>query len=219
MPSCDCDVISWIFKTSWIFWKFPFIWAYLANAAAFFQFFLLYLLGQEFSTTLWSQNDVTSSWRHQIVRLCNTYKPMVNLRETWWTDRCWARRCKFEVLFQLSIVLIYYDFFNNLIMSHCQNPTGFVHGFSKDHFCHLEIFNFYQILHRRRRYNGLSHWTLKFSWRHPGSRDNVLKGQFSKGNNSKSSWSIDFKFGVYLSWEKVYPKKCPHVTVMSSHEY
>ena len=102
--------------------------------------------------------------------------------------------------------MIYYDFLNNLIMSYCQNPTGFVHGFSKDHFCHLEIFNFNQILHRRRRYNGLLHWTLKFSWRHPGSRDNVLKGQFSKGNNSKSSWSIDFKFGVYLSWEKVYPK-------------
>ena len=97
LPSCDCDVISWIFMTSWFFWKSPFIWAYLANAATFFHFFLLYLLGQEFSTTRWSQNDVTSSWRHQIARLCNTYKPMVNPRETWWTDRCWARDRKSEV--------------------------------------------------------------------------------------------------------------------------
>ena len=47
---------------------------------------------------------------------------------------------------------------------------------------------------------------LNILWRHRVSRDSVLKGQISKGNICKSEWSIDFSFGVYLSWEEMYQK-------------
>ena len=47
---------------------------------------------------------------------------------------------------------------------------------------------------------------LIFLWRHRVSRDSVSKGQISKVNICKREWTIDFNFGVYLSWEEVYPK-------------
>ena len=47
---------------------------------------------------------------------------------------------------------------------------------------------------------------LIFMWRHRVSHDSVSKGQISKVNICKREWSIDFNFGVHLSWEEVYPK-------------
>ena len=130
---------------------------------------------------------------------------MVNPYETWWTDRCWARDRKSEVWWWLSIVSIYYDFMNILIMSLLKCHwlcTCFLGAISpiKQKLISIKFSTHINAIQK------LYLTPLIFLWRHRVSRDSVSKGQISKVNICKREWTIDFNFGVYLSWEEVYPK-------------
>ena len=87
-----------------------------------------------------------------------------------------------------------------------KNPIDFVHGFVWAILPIKQTLISMKCLHTHWRCDETVFTSFEYVWRHRESRDGVLKGQTSQGDICKSSWSIDFNFDVYLSWEGVYPK-------------
>ena len=98
------------------------------------------------------------------------------------------------------------DFFFLLLPLVGENPIGFVHGFVEGNWAIKQNSIFSKFCKSIKAIMKL--WLPPFisSWRHRVSLDDAIIGQISNSYFSKSTRAIKIIFGVYLSWEKVYPK-------------